>query len=41
MLNSLDTEHHKVKREIKAVTYHQIFVDKVNDGWQARIIFDI
>jgi len=40
-LSSFEPEHHQVKREIKAVTYHQISVDKVNDGWQARIIFDI
>jgi len=40
-LSSFDPEHHQVKREIKAVTYHQISVDKVNDGWQARVIFDI
>ncbi len=40
-LTSFDPEHLQVKREIKAVTYHQISVDKVNDGWQARIIFDI
>lgn len=40
-LTSFETEQHQVKREIKAVTYHQISVDKVNDGWQARIIFDI
>ena len=39
--SSFDPEHHQVKREIKAVTYHQIFVDNVNDKWQARIIFDI
>ena len=40
-LSSFEPKHHEVKREIKAVTYHQICVDKVNDGWQARIIFDI
>ena len=40
-LSSFNPEHHQVKREIKAVTYHQISVDNVNDGWQARIIFDI
>jgi SHS2 domain-containing protein len=38
---SFEPEHHQVKREIKAVTYHQISVDKTKDGWQARIIFDI
>ena len=40
-LSSFEPEHHQVIREIKAVTYHQISVDQVNDGWQARIIFDI
>jgi SHS2 domain-containing protein len=40
-LTSFETEHHQVKREIKAVTYHQISVDQVNDGWEARVIFDI
>ena len=40
-LSTFEPKDHQVKREIKAVTYHQIFVDKVNDGWQARIIFDI
>ena len=40
-LSSFEPERHQVIREIKAVTYHQISVDNVNDGWQARIIFDI
>ena len=40
-LSSFEPKHHQVKREIKAVTYHQIFVDQVNDGWEARVIFDI
>ena len=40
-LSSFEPERHQVKREIKAVTYHQISVDNVNDGWQARVIFDI
>jgi SHS2 domain-containing protein len=33
--------HHEILREIKAVTYHQISVDKTKDGWQAKVIFDI
>jgi len=33
--------HHEILREIKAVTYHQISVESKNDGWEARIIFDI
>ena len=40
-LTSFEPEHHQIIREIKAVTYHQISVDNVNDGWQARVIFDI
>jgi len=40
-LTSFEPEHHQVIREIKAVTYHQISVDNVNDGWRTRVIFDI
>ena len=40
-LSSFEPEYHRVLREIKAVTYHQISVDKTNDGWEARVIFDI
>ena len=40
-LTSFEPKRHQVLREIKAVTYHQISVDKVNDGWEARVIFDI
>jgi SHS2 domain-containing protein len=40
-LTSFEPKYHKVLREIKAVTYHQISVDKTNDGWETRVIFDI
>ncbi len=40
-LTSFEPEYHQVIREIKAVTYHQISVDKTKDGWQAKVIFDI
>jgi len=40
-LSSFEPEYHEVLREIKAVTYHQISVDKSDDGWEARVIFDI
>ena len=36
-----DQKKHGIKMEIKAVTYHGISVQKVNDEWEARIIFDI
>jgi SHS2 domain-containing protein len=36
-----DPKRHRILREIKAVTYHGISVQKVNDEWETRIIFDI
>ncbi len=38
---SLDCSRHEIHMEIKAVTYHDIYVKPVNGSWQARIIFDI
>ena len=38
---SLNRSRHEILREIKAVTYHQIAVEKTPDGWEARVIFDI
>ena len=32
---------HIIKNEIKAVTYHQIKVQKIQDGWMSQIIFDV
>jgi len=40
-LTGFEPEYHEVLREIKAVTYHQISVDKSDDGWEAKVIFDI
>ena len=40
-LSSFEPKRHQILREIKAVTYHQISVDKSDDGWEARVIFDI
>ena len=34
-------ERHTVKREIKAVTYHQAEVVKANHQWIARVICDV
>jgi SHS2 domain-containing protein len=36
-----DPEIHPMKTEIKAVTYHQLEVEQNDQGWQARVIFDI
>jgi SHS2 domain-containing protein len=32
---------HEIAREIKAVTYHQIEVNRTPAGWQAIVVFDI
>jgi SHS2 domain-containing protein len=32
---------HVIKTEVKAVTYHQIRVEKRNRGWRAQVIFDL
>lgn len=28
-------------REIKGVTYHELAVERTEDGWKARVIFDV
>lgn len=32
---------HLIKRDIKAVTYHQTEVKQANGGWVAQVIFDV
>jgi SHS2 domain-containing protein len=39
-LDSFDPARHRINNEIKAVTYHQIQVNQVTDGWESKIIFD-
>jgi SHS2 domain-containing protein len=36
-----DPACHRIQQEIKAVTYHQASVEKMGDGWVARVIFDV
>ncbi len=36
-----DPSRHRLKTEIKAVTYHQVGVKETHEGWEARVIFDI
>jgi len=33
--------NHKMKTEIKAVTYHEIYLKQIKDRWEAQVIFDI
>jgi len=37
----LDLARHEIKTEIKAVTYHKLYVKKVGGGWETQVIFDI
>jgi SHS2 domain-containing protein len=38
---SFDPGHVVSRGEIKAVTYHQMAVEQVQNNWRARIIFDV
>ena len=34
-------DRHELKTEIKGVTYHQLKVEHVHDGWITEVIFDV
>ena len=36
-----DPDKHRINAEIKAVTYHQVRVQKTPQGWKGRIICDV
>jgi SHS2 domain-containing protein len=36
-----EPEIHETLREIKAVTYHQIEVTEIANGWEAKVVFDV
>jgi SHS2 domain-containing protein len=37
----LDAERHHQRADVKAVTLHDFSVERVNDGWKARVLLDI
>ena len=37
----IDASKHDLKLDVKAITYHKLMVDKVNDIWIARVFVDI
>ncbi len=41
LLDRFDEEYYESKGEIKAVTYHELKVEKVRNRWQAHVIFDV
>jgi SHS2 domain-containing protein len=36
----IDAKKHKVKIDVKAVTYHLLEVKKIDDKWRAKVILD-
>lgn len=36
-----DPSRHRIRQEIKAVTYHQASIEKTAAGWRARVVFDV
>jgi len=36
-----DPARHRIRMEIKAVTYHQASVSRTDAGWVARVVFDV
>jgi len=37
----LDAERHHQRADVKAVTLHDFFVERTEDGWKARVLLDI
>jgi SHS2 domain-containing protein len=37
----IDYERHEIFTEVKAVTYHQLYIKETADGWEAQVIFDL
>ena len=40
-VESYHQKKHLMKTEIKAVTYHGLSVERIKNGWKARVIFDV
>ncbi|MBW2251567.1 MAG: archease [Deltaproteobacteria bacterium] len=39
--DTYNPDRHVITNDIKAVTYHQIQVNRAENGWDSRIIFDV
>ncbi|MGH7494962.1 MAG: archease [bacterium] len=37
----IDPQRHEIKTEIKAVTYHGLYLCEGEQGWEAQVIFDV
>jgi SHS2 domain-containing protein len=36
-----DNKNYKMNTEIKAATYHELQLEKIDSGWQLEVIFDV
>jgi len=36
-----DPARHEGRTELKAVTWHELSVEKTREGWKARVVFDV
>lgn len=41
MGEGFEPDRHEFRMEIKAITYHELSVRKVDGAWRARVIFDV
>ncbi len=37
----IDLDRHEIHTEVKAVTYHQLYIKEIHNGWEAQVIFDL
>jgi SHS2 domain-containing protein len=37
----IDYDRHEIFTEVKAVTYHHLYIKETPDGWEAQVIFDL
>ena len=37
----MDVSRHQMEHEVKAITYHHLRVEQIDDGWKAEVIVDI
>ncbi len=40
-VDNIDLERHSIETEIKAVTYHQLYLKKEEGLWKVQVIFDL
>ncbi len=39
--DTIDPKRHVLKVDVKAVTYYKFKIEKIKDGWQSEVVFDL